>query len=83
MGKDEEERHQIQHSKERIDKYVAKQGEEQTYHRQEGERDPVDAQMIMENQTVLEDQDVHKSEVLSGKPSEEGRGSAATSSNTA
>ena len=32
---------------------------------------------------MLEDKDVHQYEVLSGKPSEEGRGSAATPSRTA
>ena len=83
MGKDGKERDQIQHAKDRIDEYVAKQGEEHIYHKQEGERNLVDATMAIENQTVLEDKDVYKSEVLSGKPSEEGRGSAATSSQTA
>ena len=69
--------------KKSIDECVAKQGEEHIYHKQEGESDLVDATMVIESQTVLEDKDVHKSGVLSGKPSEEGLGSAATSSNTA
>ena len=42
----------------------------------------VDATIVIDNLTVLEDKDVHKPEVLSGKPSEEGRGSVATSSKT-
>ena len=83
MGKDDEEREQIQDATARIDEYVAEQGEEQPDHKQEGESDLVDATMVIENQTVLEDQYVQNSEVLSGKPSEERRESAATSSNMA
>ena len=83
MGKDEDERDKTQHAKDRIDEYAAKQGEEHICHRQEGQSNLVDATMVIENQTVLEDKDVHKSEVLSGKPFEEGRGSASTSSKTA
>ena len=60
-----------------------KQGEEHIYHKQEGEIYLVDATMVIGNQTVLKDQRVHKSEVLSGKPSEEGRKSAAKSSKKA
>ena len=37
LGKDEEERDNIQHAKERIDEHVAKQGEEHIYHKQEGD----------------------------------------------
>ena len=62
----------IQHAKERIDEYVAKQGEERNYHKREGESDLVDAKNVIEHKTVLEDKDAHKSEVLPGKPSEDG-----------
>ena len=58
MGKDEEEREKLQHAKERIDEYVAKQGEEHIYHKQEAEQTNDHDQ-----QTVLEDQYVHKYEL--------------------
>ena len=38
MGKDEKYREQFQQLKERIDEYVAKQGEEHMYHKQEGKK---------------------------------------------
>ena len=75
MCKDEEERQKLQHAKDRIDEYIAKQGDDHTSHKQEGKNNKDGGK-----QTVLEDKDVHKSEVLSGKRSEEGRRSAATSS---
>ena len=82
MGKDEEERDTCHRAKERIDEYSAKQEEEHIYHKQEWESYSVDA-MIIEKQAVLEDNDVQESDVLSGKPSEEWRESAATSFKTA
>ena len=48
-----EEREKVQHAKDRIDEYVAKQGEEQIYHKQEGENNKDG-----DEQTVLEDKDV-------------------------
>ena len=73
MGKDEKEREKLQHARDRIDEYVAKQGEEHIYHKQEGGQTNDN-----DEETVLEDKDVHASEVQSGKLREEGRGSAAT-----
>ena len=74
MGKDEEEFEKLQHTKERIDYYVAKQGEEHIYRKREGGTTNDNDQ-----QAVLEDKYVRTSEVFSGKPFDEGRGSAATS----
>ena len=53
LGKDDEELEKLQHAKERIDEYVAKQGEEQQDHKQEGEHtNDIDQHAVLEYKDV-------------------------------
>ena len=71
MGKDEEEREKVQHAKDRIDEYVAKQGEEHIYHKQEGKNNKGGVE-----QTVH--MFIHLKNYRASHPSEERHGSAGT-----
>ena len=75
MGTDEGEPEKLQHAKDCIGEYAAKQGEEQSYRKREGENKESEGTHVGlmnagDERAALEDKDAHKSEVLSSKPSE-------------